>query len=173
MSRPHEKAVCGKLRAPSRCYYGEGRILGEESGACLQGALRRMGSGTVAWSGVQRGEGLGPKGWRYNRKAGNSPVGLRLAHGAGVAKMTAITSCRSKGPLGAGAMRGTTASTQRLEVRDDAPHRGRRAQTDRCPGFGPGGTGKVAAEDLLFQPDRGNPAVRDEGGARRDRGQAP
>jgi len=41
---------------------------------------------------------------------------------------------------------------------------GRRAQTGRRPGLGPGGTGKAVAEHLLFQPDWVVPNVRDEGG---------
>jgi hypothetical protein len=57
--------------------------------------------------------------------------------------MTVITSRRSKGPLGAGAMRRNTASTQRLEFRDDAPHRGRRQQTGRYLGSGQGGSGRL------------------------------
>ena len=71
--------------------------------------------------------------------------------------MAVITHHRSKGPLGAGVMRGHTASTYRgWGTVITRPHHGRRAQTGRRPGFGPGGIGKAGVEYLLFQPDRGN-----------------
>ena len=87
--------------------------------------------------------------------------------------MAIITHRWSKGPLGAGAVMSNTASTQRLESRDCVYIAVGGRKPSCGPGFGPGRTGKAVAEDLLFQPDRRNAAVRDEGGAGWKRGQVP
>ena len=87
--------------------------------------------------------------------------------------MAIITHRWSKGPLGAGAVISSTASTQRLESRDCIVIAVGGRKLSRGTGFGPGRTGKALAEDLLFQPDRRNVAVRDEGGAGWKRGQVP
>lgn len=69
-------------------------------------------------------------------------------------------------------MRGRTAATQRLGSVTTGPHRGRQQQTGSSLGLGLWRARKAAVEYLLFQPDRGNPAVRDDSGARWNRGRA-